>query len=187
MAINQYSRAIAILPSLEAIGQAVDQLVFSGFPLAQIFLVGKDPQVTIREDANRIGKVSVKELLHEANLDTITGSTTTLKRGVMVGNLTGGITGLLVGIGLLTVPGVGEIVLASAFLYLLSTVGIGTLTGGALGALVGQGITERLAKSYTDQVAQGNYLLIVSGSESDIFRAEQILYIQGIQSHRWSQ
>ncbi|MBF2026860.1 MAG: signal transduction histidine kinase (STHK), LytS, partial [Oscillatoriales cyanobacterium C42_A2020_001] len=128
----------------------------------------------------------IKELLHEANLDTITGSTITLKRGVMVGNLTGGITGLLVGIGLLAVPGVGEVVLGSAFLYLLSTVGVGTLTGGALGALVGQGITERLAKNYADQVIQGNYLLIVNGSESDIFRAEHILYVRGIQSHRWS-
>ncbi|MBF2029596.1 MAG: hypothetical protein IGS48_23020, partial [Oscillatoriales cyanobacterium C42_A2020_001] len=58
MAINQYSRAIAILPSLDAIGQAVDHLVFSGFPLAQIFLVGRDPRITNRGDAGRVSKVS---------------------------------------------------------------------------------------------------------------------------------
>lgn len=185
MAINRYSRTIAVLPSLEAIGQAVDQLVFSGFPLAQIFLVGR-AVASSGSKLSRTDSTSLRELLHQASLETITGSTTTLERGIIVGNFTGGVTGLLLGIGLLTLPGIGEAVLGSVLVYLLSTVGIGSVVGGSIGAIVGHGITRQLAKNYAIQVFQGNYLLVISGSEADIFRAEHILYVRGIQSQQWS-
>lgn len=184
--INQYSRTIAVLPNLEAIGQAVDQLVLSGFPLAQIFLVGQAAAISSHTKPVRAGVAALKELLHEATLETITGSTTTLERGIIVGNFTGGITGLLVGVGLLTIPGVAATVLGSVFLYLLSIVGIGSLAGGAVGAIVGHGITRQLARNYAAQVFQGNYLLVISGSEADIFRAEHILYVRGTQPQQWS-
>lgn len=186
MGINRCTRAIAVLPSLEAIGQAIDQLVLSGFPLAQIFLIGKDtrPFAWVRKDV--LDTVPIKELLHQATIDTVTGSSTTLKRGTLAGNFTGGVAGLLLCLGLLVVPGVGEAVLGSAIIYLFSTIGMGTLAGGAIGAWVGRGITAQQTKNYAAQVDQGNYLLIISGTETEIFRAEHILYVRGIQSQSWS-
>lgn len=182
---HQYTRAIAVLPSLEAIGQAVDQLVLAGFPLAQIFLIGHDTR-GLKKLKGHAEKTLMKELLHEANLETVTGLAPNRRRGLLMGNFTGGITGLFVWVGLLIVPGVGEVVLSAAALYLLSTIGVGTMAGGAIGVLVSQGITARRAKSYIAQVVQGNYLLVVSGSEAEIFRAEHILYVTGIQSQQWS-
>ncbi len=199
MGINHYSRVVAVLPNLEAIGQTVDQLVFAGFPLGQIFLVGRDRALTAQrrtperqpaipglpQPQEQIKAVQVKELLHQANLETVTSSSTNLKRGILVGNFTGGIAGLLVGLGLLLVPGVGEAALGAIAVYVLSTVGLGTLAGGTVGALVGQGISDRLAKNYVEQVIQGNYLLVISGSDAEIFRAEHILYVRGIQPQSW--
>lgn len=185
MAINQYNRVIAVLPSLDAIGEAIDQLVFSGFPLGQIFLVGQDQAVTVAGELRPVRTVVIKELLHQANLDTVTGSSANLRRGVVVGNVTGGVAGLLLGLGLLVIPGVGELVLSALMAYLLSTIGVGTLTGGAVGAMVGQGITDRVARSYMDQIRQGNYLLVITGSDVEIFRAEHILYVRGIQPQNW--
>jgi hypothetical protein len=182
MTIHQCMRAIVILPNLDAIGQAVDQLVLSGFPLAQIFLLGRDRRISMWAGHDAFAAVPMKELLHQANLDTVTGSNSNLQRGFMVGNLTGGLTGLLVGLGLCAIPGVGQVVLGSALIYLLSSIGLGTLTGGAIGAIVGQNISDRLAKNYASQVTQGNYLLVVSGSEAEIFRAEHILSMRGIQT-----
>lgn len=185
MTTHQCIRAIAIMPSLDAVGQAVDQLVLSGFPLAQIFLVGKDLRFFESDDPDLLAAVPVKELLHEANLDTITHASSKRRRGMLIGNCTGGMTGLLVGLGLLVVPGVGEVVLGSMLLYLLSTMGLGTLAGGVLGTVISQGITGRLTSRYLTQVIQGNYLLLVSGSETDITRAESILSAQGIRSQHW--
>lgn len=184
MSIHQYNRVIAILSSLDAIGPAVDHLVLSGFPLSQIFLVGQDTRSFPHHNTTCVEILPVKELLHEATIETVTNSTTNLQRGMRVGNFTGGVTGLLLGVGLLAVPGVGELVLAYIVAYLLSSLGIGTLTGGTIGALVGRGISRKTAKDYIAQALQGNYLLIVSGSEADIFRAEHLLYLQDMQSKR---
>lgn len=182
---HSYTRAIAVLPTLDTVGQAVDQLVLSGFPLAQIFLVGKDTRTRRKQD-HQSEPVPVKELLHEANLETVTGSTPSMQRGMVLGNVTGGVTGFVVGLGLLAVPGLGEIVVGATLLYVLSTVGVGTLAGGAVGAWVSREMVRRLAKNYMSQVGQGNYLLVVSGSEAEINRAEHILYRRGIQPQEWN-
>lgn len=182
MATHQSIRAIAIMPSLDAIGQAVDQLVLSGFPLAQIFLVGRDIRSLKPEQRQLMSAVPVKELLHEANLHTMTQASSNRRRGMMIGNCTGGVAGLLMGVGLLAIPGIGEIVLGgSVVLYLLSLTGVGTVTGGALGAIISHGMARRLINNYLAQVLQGNYLLLVSGTEADIARAGHILYAQGHQ------
>lgn len=204
MSVNQYSQALAVFPSLEAIGQAVDHLVFAGFPLGQIFLLGRDracisqpliPQSHLPEPGpvphpatpaqTTLTTVPIKELLHQSKLETITSAGATLKQGILVGNFTGGVAGLLVGLGLLLVPGVGEAVLGASLLYVLSTVGCGSLAGGTLGAWVGQGLSDRRAKRYLAQVQQGDYLLLVRGSNAEIFRAEHILYLNGIKPASW--
>ncbi|MDX2231357.1 MAG: hypothetical protein NW220_17100 [Leptolyngbyaceae cyanobacterium bins.349] len=182
---------IAVFPNLDAIGKAVDQLVLSGFPLAQIYLVGKDIRFirraadSSRPDNSRVINSPVKELLHAANLDMVTGAKIHQKRDVTIGQLTGGMTGLLVGLSLLVVLGIGEMVLGSLLLYLLSITGGGTMAGGALGALVSQNLTTRRLNRYMTEVFHGKYLLIVHGSEAEVFWAEQVLAARGTQPQQW--
>jgi hypothetical protein len=182
----QSIQTIAIFPSLEAIGAAIDQLVLAGFPLAQIFLIGKDTRAAAHHGATGRTTAPAQELLHATSLETLTGVAMAQQRGAMMGNLTGGIVGLLAGLGTLVIPGIGEMVAGSLFLYLLSTTGIGSLAGGTLGAYFSRKMTTRLVKNCMSQVYQGSYLLIVSGTKTEIFWAEQILFVGGIQLQRLS-
>lgn len=47
--------------------------------------------------------------------------------------------------------------------------------------MIGWGIPEDQAKFYQDRVSQGDYLVIVEGTEPEIARAEAILNNRGIQ------
>jgi len=183
MKTRQCIQAIASIPSLDTAGQAVDQLVLAGFPLADIFLVGRDVRFLKLDQPDLVATVPIKELLHQANLKTLTHASSKRRQGMMIGNCTGGVTGFLVGVGLLTIPGVGEALLGGVILYLISLTGLGTVAGGVLGKTIGQKMTERLMNTYLTQILHGNYLLLVSGSEADIARAESILCAQGIRKY----
>jgi len=78
---------------------------------------------------------------------------------VVTGGTVGGLTGLLVRLGTLAIPGVGPIMLAGATATAIATAAaggaIGAATGGILGGLVGLGIPEDRAKVYNDSVLQG--------------------------------
>jgi hypothetical protein len=97
----------------------------------------------------------------------------------------GGLTGLLVGLGSLAIPGVGPVILAGEVATAIATTlaggAIGAAAGGLLGALIGLGIPEERARVYNDRVSRGHYLLIVSGSDEQIARAEAILNHRGIE------
>jgi hypothetical protein len=155
--------AIATFPTREAAGQALDCLVFSGFPLAQVFLLDRGPE---RPNASESPAVP---------FGTVTGTATGLKKGMVWGNLVGGTSGLLLGAGLMVLPGVGQIVLSSAIAFVLLSGGICTAAGGLTGALIGLGITSEQAKAHSQQVAQGRLLLVVEGTARDLERARDLL------------
>ncbi|WLT38977.1 hypothetical protein NON20_04465 [Synechocystis sp. B12] len=96
----------------------------------------------------------------------------------------GGFAGLLVGLGGLIVPGVGPLILAGtsamAIAGMISGGILGTIAGGLAGALVGIGIPEDRAEIYSNQIADGNYLIMVEGTNSDIVLAESIFNKHGI-------
>jgi hypothetical protein len=158
-----HRQAIATFSSREAAGQALDRLVFSGFPLAQLFLIGHglEQPGSSKMPANTFG--------------TITGTATGLKKGMVLGNLLGGTSGLLLGAGLIALPGVGPLMLSSAAVFVLLSGGIGTAAGGLTGGLIGLGLTASQAKAQSQQVAGGNLLLVVEGTTQQIDRARHLL------------
>lgn len=99
--------------------------------------------------------------------------------GASTGTVLGGVTGFLIGVGLLAIPGVGPILAAGAEIgavgSTLAGAGAGALAGGIVGALVGLGIPEEKAKVYEDRIKAGDYLLMVSGDDDTIRRAESIM------------
>jgi hypothetical protein len=174
MIFNQNSRAIAVFPSLEAAGQGFDRLILSGFPLEKVFLMGQDLSAYTQN-----GK-TVQMPQWSEHPGAVTGTALGLAKGLMAGNIAGGVTGFLLGLGILALPGIGQIALTSAVVLTLISGGMGTAAGGMIGALVGLGITEKQAKYYRKKVSQGYYLLIVSGTEQDIACAERVLSHQGV-------
>lgn len=99
--------------------------------------------------------------------------------GATTGTVLGGLGGLLVGLGVLAIPGVGPILAAgveiNALASTLAGAGIGAAAGGIIGALVGLGIPEEQAKVYNDRVKAGEYLLVVSGTDDQLRRIDSIL------------
>jgi hypothetical protein len=95
--------------------------------------------------------------------------------GAGIGAGIGGIGGLLVGLGLLTIPGLGPIVAAGPLAATLAGAGVGAAAGGLVGGLVGLGIPEEDANRYAEGVRRGGYLVIVNSSDADADRAADIL------------
>jgi len=161
--LTHHRAVIGTFPSRESAGLALDQLIFSGFPVAQVFLLGHDLKPQNPSD------------LPSSSFGTVTGTATGLKKGMILGNLLGGTTGLLLGVGLLALPGVGQLMLSSAIAFVFLSGGICTAAGGLTGALIGLGLTSEQAKKYSQQVSQGSFLLVVEGTEQNIDRARNLL------------
>jgi len=99
--------------------------------------------------------------------------------GAFGGTAVGGIAGLLVGIGALTIPGIGPVLaagpLAAAIGSTLAGAGIGAAAGGLIGALVGLGIPEEDAHFYAEGVKRGGVLVTVRTSDDRAHEALRIL------------
>ncbi len=165
--LNRHRQVVGIFSSREEAGIALDRIVLSGFPIAQVFLLGKDGQESLQH--------TISSKLPPNNFGKITGTATGLKKGMVIGNLVGGTTGLLLGAGLIALPGVGQLMLSSAIAFTLLSGGICTAAGGLTGALIGLGLTSEQAKTYSHKVAEGSFLLIVEGTTAEIDRARNLL------------
>ncbi|MEA5534654.1 general stress protein [Crocosphaera sp. XPORK-15E] len=173
--ILQQRRAVGIFPSYEATEIALRELKENGFLMDRVSVVGHDmnryTEVTGANTSNRLRDVG--------NLDSNEKEVPqTAAKGTVAGGAVGGITGLLVGLGIAAIPGIGPIMLAGAAATAIATTISGTVIGAAAGTLagglVGLGIPADRAKIYSDRVSDGDYLVMVEGSEADIDLAKSI-------------
>ena len=99
--------------------------------------------------------------------------------GAVGGSAVGGIAGLLVGLGALTIPGIGPVIAAGTLGTALATTaagaGLGAAAGGLIGALVGLGIPEEDAQFYAEGVKRGGVLVSVHTSDDRASEALNIL------------
>ncbi len=176
--MNQHhKRAVGTFSHHADAETALHELRDSGFSMAQVSVVGQD----INHNSNVAG---ANKGDHLSDLDKNNKADEGAKAGAATGGTVGGLTGLLVGLGIAAIPGVGPIMLAGAGATALATTlaggAIGAATGGIVGGLIGLGIPEDRARTYSDRVDHGDYLVMVEGSEEDIQRAEAILSHRGI-------
>ncbi len=174
--LSQRSRVVGTFLSVETAGKGLDRLVLAGFPLTKIFLLGKDV-ATWEKNGKAIQGVQVIDQMQPG---AIAGTALGLTKGLVVGNFLGGATGILLGLGILALPGVGQMALTSAAIFTLLSGGVCIAAGGVIGSLVGLGLTEKQVKAYREQLADGYYLLIVTGTEREIQCAEGILSAERI-------
>ncbi len=166
--LTQRRQVIKTFSSREAAGQALDHLVLSGLPIAHLFLFGHG----LGEDKPQYPPFPAD------TYGAVTGTAPGLKKGLLIGNLAGGATGLLVGAGLIALPGVGAMALSSAIAFVLLSGGICTAAGGLTGAFIGLGLTSEQAKAYSQQISTGSVLLIAEGTTQEIERAKSLLNTQ---------
>jgi hypothetical protein len=180
--ILQQRRAVGIFPSYQATEIALSELKENGFLMNQVSVVGRD----VNPYTEVTGAYKSNRLVDTGNLDSNEKEVPqTAAKGSVAGGAVGGLTGLLIGLGIVAIPGVGPIMLAGAAATAIATTLSGTVIGAAAGSLagglVGLGIPADRAKIYSDRVSDGDYLVMVEGSEADIALARSILTRHGIQ------
>lgn len=155
MSLHHYRRAVGVFSNSLGLEAALDDLRNLAFPMGQVSVIGKDVQVASKAQA-------------------------ATKTGAIAGGVVGGVVGLTVGLGTLAViPGVGPLlflgVAATALATTLTSGMMGATAGGLLGALIGYGLPKEDAPRYSERLQQGEYLIMIEGSEAEIRQAEAVL------------
>ncbi len=169
---DRYRRAVGLFPTRNAAERAVEELRDAGVDMERVSIVAKDAdEVSGVETGLDKTRTETEEVGNHADDGALTGALT--------GGALGGVGGLLVGLGVLAIPGIGPILLAGAEATAIATTlagtAIGAATGGLLGALVGLGIPEERAKVYSDRVSSGDFLVMINGPEREIGLAETVM------------
>jgi len=95
--------------------------------------------------------------------------------GAGTGAFVGGLGGLLVGLGVLAIPGVGPVIAAGPLAATLLGAGVGAAAGGLIGSLMDVGVPEEEAGYYAEGIRRGSTLVSVStNDETMIDRAVNI-------------
>ena len=86
--------------------------------------------------------------------------------GATMGGILGGLAGWLIGLGALTIPGIGPVLGAGILGSILAGAAIGAAAGGLLGGLVGLGVPEEEARGYEAHVRAGRILLTIHTADA---------------------
>ncbi len=86
--------------------------------------------------------------------------------GATMGGILGGLAGWLIGLGALTIPGIGPVLGAGILGSILTGAAIGAAAGGLLGGLAGLGVPEEDARGYEAHVRAGRILLTIHTADA---------------------
>lgn len=165
---DTYSRVVGVFRTRAEAERAIDDLKATGINMERVSVVAKD--------ADEVSGVDTGIQTKDAEGNRADDGAAT---GALTGGAIGGIGGLLVGLGVLAIPGIGPILLAGAEATAIATTlaggAIGATAGGLLGALIGLGIPEERARVYNDRVVAGHYLVMVNSVSTEVASAETIL------------
>jgi hypothetical protein len=166
--------AVGAFPSSDRVESAMSQLQASGFAMNNVSVV--DPQAKTADTT--VGNLaepvveSPEDATRDRPLDRIQHSAAGASA---LGGVAGGV---VAGLTTLAFPAfAGAVVLvgmaAGAF--------YGAVSGGLLSNEIGITLPEEQAKHYSELLEQGNYLVVLKGTEIDIDRAESILKAADVQ------
>ena len=162
MTDNKLKRAVGTFPTRKDAEVALINLRDAGFNMDRVSAIAQNPT---GED---IADVEVKSSAERAKEGAETGA--------VMGATTGGILGLIGSLSVLAIPGVG---IATEVAVLLGNAllgsGVGAAGGSLAGALIGWGIPEEQAEYYQELVSEGNYVVLVEGTEAEVNGARAIL------------
>ena len=156
-------RAVGTFATRQDAEIALIELRDSGFNMDRVSAIAQNPT-----DEQKLADVEVKSSSQRAKDAAETGA--------VMGATTGGVLGIIGSLSILAIPGVGLATEAAVLLgnALLGS-GLGAAGGSIVGALIGWGIPEEQAKYYEELLSQGEYVILIEGSEAEINGAEAIL------------
>lgn len=153
-----HKAVFGIYPTYSSVERGVDMLKRQGFRNTDISVLFSE-------------SVSSKEFAHEKGTKAPEGVTA----GATTGAVAGGVLGWLVGIGALTIPGLGPFVAAGPIMGSLAGAGVGGTVGGLTGALIGLGMPEYEAKRYEGGIRNGGILLSVHCDDAERTRRAKVI------------
>lgn len=138
-------------------------------------------------DPDRVGFVASPTSAGDLARATRTDVPASAAGGGTLGAILGGAAGWLVGIGALSIPGIGPVLAAGPLAAALGVAGttaavgagVGLVAGGLLGVLTGWGFSAAEAREYEARVSQGDILLTVEVADEAAGQAESILRQHG--------
>lgn len=143
--------------------QAIDDLIERGISRGDISVVSNDSGGWYDEDSQE-----------EAGAET----------GAGIGAVAGGAGGLLAGLGVLAIPGIGELVAAGWLLSTAAGAAAGAIVGGAAGGLVAwladHGIDEHDAHVFAEGLRRGGTLVTARVPDESAVSAEAIFLKHGV-------
>ena len=146
------SKTVICLANTEAQAESIVQRLNEvGIPTSDVSVLFPD-------------KTGSRDFAHEHNTKAPEGTAI----GASAGGVTGGVLGLLAGIGALAIPGVGPFIAAGPIMAALSGAAVGATIGGIGGALIGMGIPEFEAIQYEAKVKEGNILISAHAADGDV-------------------
>jgi hypothetical protein len=177
MVESQEKRAFGVFRDRQAAEQALNELKASGFPMSKVSIIARDA-----DQGEQLSGAEVTDHIGNKDLGAGTGVVGEVATNSALGSV-------LVGLGSLAIPGLGPIIaagsIATALVATVASTGIEAAAfGGLVKAVTDLGIPEEQARAYSDRLHQGDYLVIVDGTEDEIGRVQPIFSNRGIQS--WS-
>lgn len=101
------------------------------------------------------------------------------EKGAGLGAVVGALGGLMLGLGIVTLPGIGPVVSAGWLLATLAGSATGAVLGGAAGSLIGalqqQGIDDPDAQVYAESLRRGGSLVVAHVEDKFVSAAESIM------------
>ncbi|MFC2949873.1 low temperature-induced protein [Virgibacillus sediminis] len=148
-----------VFSSVDTTERAIRELKNHGYGANDISVFAQDKnKVNVIEDETNTG-VSTNDEGRGKNAGKGAGI------GAASGGVLGGLGGLVAGLGMLAIPGIGQIAAAGPLVSALTGAGVGAGGGGIVGALVGAGIPEEHAKQYEGYLKDGKIIVLVEADE----------------------
>jgi outer membrane lipoprotein SlyB len=166
----KHKNAIGTFSDLHQIESAIEQLKSAGIPVSNISVVvpqsdSEDPQLE---------KLTEPAVQSQSEFTGDRPTQVAAKAGA-VGTVVGGVVAGLTALAFPAFSGAVVLVgMATGAFY-------GAVSGGVLGGEGGLEISATEAQLYDDRLAQGHYLLIVKGSDTEVAHAESMLKTANIQ------
>ena len=173
MVLGQYIRAIGTFKSCQDTKEALSQLLVSGFPKENVSVIAKDS-----ESEERLSRGNVKD-------PVATEAQKSVASGTVKGTTVGGLGNLLVGLSSVVIPGVGSLLtigsMGKTLAVSVADAGNEATTDSLVRAFTEVSIPEDRARLYSNRISQGDYVVIIEGTQEEITKAESLLSEQGIQ------
>jgi hypothetical protein len=170
---------VGLFDSYSEAQHVVQDLIDGGFNREDISVVSNDSTHSAERE-RMVGTTSTTGTTDESAAADGAGT------GAVSGTVLGGALGLLVGAGLLAIPGIGPVLAAGPLAAGIGTIaatvgagalgaGIGAATGGLMGGLVGAGVPKEDAEHYAEGVRRGGTLVTVNAEDSMASTAHDVL------------